>query len=563
MITFDRNGQQANNVKSETTLIPYNFKLNKLNSYIGYLFRQSKVINRRALRNMQAMFNMGDDSFYRSDEQRALRVILIKRALEGRVDKKITNFNLLLDHCMDGFEDDIVYNAIVENIEVYKRMSQDDLMYINNDVANNVRLANIVRLREKFRQAYDMLDTNDYNTLADMMVEFNRIGQEIIDVNRKTNTHDDGTTFSLDDPDMVDHVIQIADNLKNPKRRLTTGIRALNDMLVGGYQAGRLYVYMGLPAGFKSGMLLKTAQSIKLYNDIEIDEHDPKTPTVLMVTMENTVEESVERLFNISGNSNSLEKYSKKDIINILKKNGSFTMNKKNDINIVIKYYTNQSISTDDLYSIIEDVEDQGREVIALILDYIKRIRPAKKSDTEKEELKNVTNELKAIAQVKDIPVITAHQLNREAANMIDSALQSGKTNVGRNIGRGQTGSAWEVMENVDWAAVINVEKKRGTQDYFLSVKRVKLRYRDYEIPMEFFNHPFAAGNRIMLLDDVNHTESISIMSIDAEMDSMSDVVAAKNFGKLGAFSTLEQTVMDLSSGDVEGYNPFKGIEVA
>ena len=52
-----------------------------------------------------------------------------------------------------------------------------------------------------------------------------------------------------------------------------------------------------------------------------------------------------------------------------------------------------------DLYGIIKDLYDDGTEVIALILDYVKRIRPAEKGASEKEELKNITNELKTLAK--------------------------------------------------------------------------------------------------------------------------------------------------------------------
>ena len=51
-------------------------------------------------------------------------------------------------------------------------------------------------------------------------------------------------------------------------------------------------------------------------------------------------------------------------------------------------------------------------------------------SKEEKEQLKNVTNELKTLATEYNIPVITAHQLNREAARSIDQAAQAGKTDL-------------------------------------------------------------------------------------------------------------------------------------
>ena len=41
------------------------------------------------------------------------------------------------------------------------------------------------------------------------------------------------------------------------------------------------------------------------------------------------------------------------------------------------------------------------------------KISDVEKASSEKEELKNITNELKTLAEIKDTPVITAQQLNR------------------------------------------------------------------------------------------------------------------------------------------------------
>ena len=86
---------------------------------------------------------------------------------------------------------------------------------------------------------------------------------------------------------------------------------------------------------------------------------------------------------------------------------------------------------------------DDNKDVRMLILDYIKRIRPAEPAKDEKAELKNVTNELKTIAIDVDIPVITAHQLNREAAATIDAAMTSDKEDLARFVGRANIGSSY------------------------------------------------------------------------------------------------------------------------
>ena len=104
---------------------------------------------------------------------------------------------------------------------------------------------------------------------------------------------------------------------------------------------------------------------------------DGHRPVVLIVTMENTVEESVERLFNMTVTPTDIRNFTPSEVIEKLKSEGGMTLADDNDIDIIIKYYPNRSIDTGDLYTIIEELSDDNKEVIALVLDYIKRIRPA------------------------------------------------------------------------------------------------------------------------------------------------------------------------------------------
>ena len=78
----------------------------------------------------------------------------------------------------------------------------------------------------------------------------------------------------------------------------------------------------------------------------------------------------------------------------------------------------------------------------SLYVDYIKRIRPAEpEADNEKMELNRIMNELKALAVILDIPVITAHQINRAGTALIDQAVRSGKGDGLKAVGREHIGS--------------------------------------------------------------------------------------------------------------------------
>ena len=74
---------------------------------------------------------------------------------------------------------------------------------------------------------------------------------------------------------------------------------------------------------------------------------------------------------------------------------------------LIIQYYPYRSINTDDIYTIISDLNDENLEVCALVFDYIKRIEPSVPiPDNTRLELDRIVNELKSLAAVSNIPVI-------------------------------------------------------------------------------------------------------------------------------------------------------------
>jgi hypothetical protein len=266
-------------------------------------------------------------------------------------------------------------------------------------------------------------------------------------------------------------------------------------------------------------MLLKSALDIRKYNSTIKTKDPDKRPAVLFLTLENDIAETIERLYNMTVDSDDIRNYTPKQIKTRMKKEGHLTLSDDNNIDIIIKEYKNREIDTNDIYSIIDDYSDDGVEIIALVLDYIKRVRPAEQAESEKEELKNVSNELKEIAKSYDIPVITAQQLNRSGAAVVDAALQANKQDVTRLVGRDAIATSWELLENADVSIIINPEIKLDTGERFMTFKLLKRRYRSVEEneklrTLDYFNHPFEVGNDIKLVDDIYDTESRSLESL-------------------------------------------------
>ena len=254
--------------------------------------------------------------------------------------------------------------------------------------------------------------------------------------------------FSLED-DIFDQVIEDSvTKLKDRNRIFVTGIQRWNTILAPGYLSKRLYTYLAFPGKGKSTILLKSAIDIRKYNP-NIQTKDPdKRPAVLFLTLENDIPETIERLYNMAIDSDDIRNYTPKQIKKKIRQ-GGFKLSGDNNIDIIIKEYKNRELDTNDLYTLIQDLADDGVEVITLIVDYLKRIRPAEKADSEKTELKNITNELKELAKFFDIPVITAQQLNRTSASVVDAAIQAKKEDVTKLVGRDGIAGAWEINSMV------------------------------------------------------------------------------------------------------------------
>lgn len=504
---------------TEESKYPIKFDITMLNAMIGYIYKETNQVTKKALLNMSRLFNKVDDDLYSANSKMYARLTFIRKSLDGILNGGIVNRGLLLSYAKKVNEDPDT-EEIIENIERYTRLNYEEIQFISKSVEDRLKFMNIYSFKDKIFETVEKLDRGDYDTLEEINEELVDICKQVVSNHRKLKLLEDTDSFSLDQDTFEDTVSKIIKRITEDKYILRTGIQYQNEILGGGYHGGRLYTYMALPANFKSGILLKAARDIKKYN-AGVKVKSGKQPTILMITCENDIDETLERLFLMTSSNSELSNYSAAEAIRLLREVGEMTITDENNINIVIRYFNNFAISTGDIITMIDDLADEGKEVIALIVDYLKRIRPEDWSNEEITQLKNVTNELKNIAHNYKIPVITAMQLNREAAKAIDQAALSGKTDLIRQAGRSNVGSSWTIVENSDFACIINLEEQKSTGQLFLSFNRVKIRY--YRGKRTTFSHPFNVENQMMLLDDVMLDNTLSVDYIGSDFSNSVD----------------------------------------
>lgn len=530
-----QNYKKLLNVKNiKLTPLKIKFDITRLDMIISFLYKQSVLRTRKTLTNTYKLFQNLDESLIVDNPDLMARVWIIKTTLRGRLEEGFENDENLMQYCFDQSDSDEFKEKTLKYILENKKISYEESKYIVKTIDDTLEFGYVITIKGIVQDIIDQIDDQQYKTYKEVSNDLYEIANSIINIKRRTTSLGSDQTFSLNTEEFEEVVEDALQKLKDRNRVFITGIQRLNTLLSPGYLSKRLYIYLAFPGKGKSTILLKSALDIKRYN-AGVKTKDPdKRPAVLLLTLENDIPETIERLYNMAVDADDIRNFTAKQVKRKMREKGHLRLTAEDNIDIIIKEYKNRELDTNDLYTIINDLDDEGVEVISLVLDYIKRIRPVERANDEKTELKNISNELKELAKYFDIPVITAQQLNRSGASVVDAALQAKKEDVTRLVGRDSIAGAWEIIENSDFCCIINPEVKSDTQELFLTFKLLKRRYRSSEENeklrrLEYFNQPFEPNNEIRLLDDIDLPAPLALESLSTQFEAVDNKRGKEN----------------------------------
>lgn len=417
---------------------------------------------------------------------------------------------------VEVMKDENEEQEIIENIQFLRSnptiKTQSECMKLCELLSDYIKWAGVLKVKNSFIRTLDIIDEDDepgdLKTHVDLVYN---VAQEIVKAYESANITAVSHTFDSSDVDGMKIVVAEAKDARAPDKCIITGIRGLNNLLSPGYLSGCLYIYAALPGNYKSGILLKSHVDTLKYNDHIRNTTNGKTPISMYISMENTMAQTIRRLWGVLFPTADMSTYSVEEITEMI--NRELT---SRNMRSVILYYGYREKSTKDLEAIIRSYNNDENVVVAVFLDYIKRIRPgrtdAAATSSEKSELHTIMNELKTICSEFNIPIVSGHQLNREAARAVDEMVRNGGYNkTEQAMGRANIGTAWEVVEVADWVAEMNIENNGESK--CLMIKAVKQRDLDQNTDnaITAIRHPFLSPQSFALKDDIMENVSISI----------------------------------------------------
>lgn len=468
----DRRQKYSKNIiKNKKLKIDVMFDITELDLMCSYIISENKMIRRSNIINMRNLFGIIDMDNYNNDVERLARIDFIMKGIDARLNYNLVNTSMIFSHICGGMGSEI--------LNTYSQLNNSEVEWVNSTVSGILKYSIIYNDIDEGLGLLTKFKSTDYINRGNIVQEIEQWVNNIqVKFRRSRANNTEDATFSLSGENYIQSMFETYDRVTSPSNRLIFGSQALNILTGGGVESGRVYTILGLPGEGKSSTLIDMAIELKRYNKNYKCSDPTKRPCIVILIMENSVHETIQRIFSMCVGQD-ISKYNKEEILDVLKNDGNLTLNTSDPIDLIVKFRPHLSEDTSYLYTLTEDLEDEGYEVICMIQDYIKRIRSVDGSfgGDLRQQLGAVINEFKVFATLKNIPVITASQLNRTATSSIDEARIKNKADLVRLLGRSNVGESNLILENSDWIALIAPEYDKNGNKY-LGVQRVKSRYR-------------------------------------------------------------------------------------
>lgn len=539
-----RYGQGKTYVKTKKRL-PINFDIASLDLMVQYVLTENRNIKRGSYINLRNLIELLDLDKVRSDQDKYRRVIFIKKALEAKLEKGLKNPLAIIKYANGGLVDSNILEMDTDNI---LEMSNSEIDWVNETVSNTLALT---FLYEEVDIGIDLLTqfkAADAGNISRLGSEIEEWISNLNTMFRKSKVQSvTNETFSLKESLLYNKIMEIQDELKSEYRKLITGMQGLNQILGGGFENTRCYLFLGVAGIGKSLSLLNIALQIKKYNKNFKPKDPTKIPCIVYLTQENTVTESVDRLFKMS-TGEDIRNFNTEDAVRMLKESGELYLTDESPIDIIIKYQPNRSVDTGYLYTLTEDLEDEGYEVICMIQDHVKRIRATTNQKDVRLELGDVINEMKTFAILKDIPIITVSHLNREGARVVDATQTRTNSDLTRLLGRSNIGESLLMLDNVDYAGIINKEYDTDGNPYMV-FKNIKERFK---VLRQYICQPFDVDNDLKLVEDYD-------LPIPVFKENLHEVkLKDRSNETTSPLSRYEKKLSDIDNDDNEESNIFE-----
>ena len=254
-------GGQGFSVVKSAKQLDINLDVRTLDIMCKCLVSENQNMRRGQLVNLRNLIYLIKPENYINDPEKSKRIAFIKKGIEARLVKNLTTPFCIVSYIYGG-----IIDGEVVNLDEFKGLTNAEVEWVNNMVSESLKFTHVYNNVDRLMDLCTKIKSSDYGSKSDVVAEFERTINEIQnDFRRAKNESQTEVMFSLRDGYFEDVMYDTYNILSSPRRKLVTGMQGMNELLGGGFENGRCYVYFGLPAEGKSSVIY-----IRLRNTIEI-----------------------------------------------------------------------------------------------------------------------------------------------------------------------------------------------------------------------------------------------------------------------------------------------------
>ena len=444
---------------------------------LNYLISM-RIINRKFIHNIQQLLDIIDTRPYSGDDYDLFLLNAIQFVAKVR-ENGVNNLNYIKTSIEQSDLDQNFVEQLYQNLAMATSdMSKEEYDNLSEAVSLYVDYAYIFYSWPLIVSAHDTIVNTTGRISRESISKIKNLYEGTLSKIRISDSARDCENTVCIGPKsnktLRNEISRIYDDANDPCNIFVTGLKELNRFLNGGYRRKRMYIFYAPTNSFKSGILLYNALWIMTFNPEIKPKYPNKKLAIVMITMENTVDETMDRIHAIYTAGQVDPREISKD--EYLKQWDGIFEYLNTNFRLYIRYKQPGTTSVGIETEIQELEEDENVEVCCVIIDHLGNMGKTDRSVDDRKGMINTAYELSDWAKQTDRMVLTAMHTNSNFDDIRAEAEQNGKTNLVRMMGRHCIADAKYIDRAVDQSIYLLKERSPIDGSWYLGFKYEKIR---------------------------------------------------------------------------------------
>ena len=209
--------------------------------------------NRTFLAKVKMFFDLVNTDKYMEDGDIEVYYRFIKAFVDTSLDNEIDNTETIYDKIISEHKEAETFEELVENrlIDEIDTITPDQARFFENELINRLSIYSLGPHINNMKNTISKYESGDYETYDSILLEINNHSKNIAkNIMAKSVNALDIPDISTGNKEQFLHSLgSVILRMNDEKRVIRSGIRRLNQMVNGGFQPGKLYIFCAVSGG--------------------------------------------------------------------------------------------------------------------------------------------------------------------------------------------------------------------------------------------------------------------------------------------------------------------------